>query len=238
MRIAIISDTHGFHREIRFTQTADVLVHCGDATMLGEMSITEDLAEWFKYLKDSGQFKHILFVPGNHDFNFDISAGRYNSHGQEQLAAAGVMVLIDRAVTLFPADSDRAVKFYGAPWVPNLPGWAFYDHGKDKFAVAPSDVNVLITHSPAFGTLDRLMNGEHVGSTHLLDYTRRCPNLILHAHGHIHEDRGTRGDFHRLLDPEPRVFVSVNAAICDRMYRPIGLPYYLNTGRVDVEELR
>ena len=34
MKITIISDTHGKHREVRFQETIDLLIHAGDFTKL------------------------------------------------------------------------------------------------------------------------------------------------------------------------------------------------------------
>lgn len=52
---------------------------------------------------------------------------------------------------------------------------------------------VLVTHSPAFGALDRVYSGSHVGSRSLAALLERKP-VLAHIHGHIHEDFGRDGN--------------------------------------------
>jgi Icc-related predicted phosphoesterase len=53
--------------------------------------------------------------------------------------------------------------------------------------------SVLVTHAPAYGSLDRSYSGEHVGSRALA--TLLCRRSILaHIHGHIHEGFGREGN--------------------------------------------
>jgi Icc-related predicted phosphoesterase len=51
---------------------------------------------------------------------------------------------------------------------------------------------VLVTHGPAYGVLDRVTIGGHVGSTSLRDLIDRCSPRI-HIHGHIHYWFGREG---------------------------------------------
>ena len=58
-----------------------------------------------------------------------------------------------------------------------------------------SDVDgetVFVTHGPAYGTLDRVYSGQHVGSTSLRDFLRRTAPRV-HIHGHIHSEFGRDG---------------------------------------------
>lgn len=206
MKLVIISDTHTYHRTPKLPD-GDVLIHCGDATSNGEMKTIKDMTMYFNELRNDRRFREIIFVPGNHDFCFDITRTRFDPAAQTMLESNGVHYLVDKAVII------DGFKFYGSPWVPNLSGWAFYDKGQDRWREAPTDIDVLITHGPALGILDRLLSGDHVGSADLLAYAARCPQLKLHAHGHIHEDRG-------LIRTHGRVVA--NAAICDRQYQPNG----------------
>ena len=50
LRIACISDTHGQHRKVRIPK-CDVLVHAGDFTMSGEVSIVQDLSAYFSRIR-------------------------------------------------------------------------------------------------------------------------------------------------------------------------------------------
>ena len=206
MKLVLISDTHGYHRYIDLPKDCDLLIHCGDLTMSGEMDVVIDYADW---VNENGYKGKNLFVPGNHDFCFDQTNGglRYNAEARAHLEGeAGTIYMVDRLVTI------DGLNFYGAPWCPNLERWAFYDGGKDCYASAPTEIDVLVTHSPAFGVLD--FCGPHVGSKFLSSYIRRS-SALLHAHGHIHECYGVAGPF----GENPLSYTAVNAAICDRQYR-------------------
>ena len=52
---------------------------------------------------------------------------------------------------------------------------------------------VLVTHGPAFGVLDRVYAGEHVGSHSLAALLARRP-VLAHIHGHIHQCFGREGN--------------------------------------------
>ncbi len=52
---------------------------------------------------------------------------------------------------------------------------------------------VFVTHSPAFGTLDRVYGGQHAGSRSLAALIERKP-VLAHIHGHIHESFGRDGN--------------------------------------------
>ena len=45
---------------------------------------------------------------------------------------------------------------------------------------------VLVTHAPAYGTLDQSFAGEHVGSLSLAARLQRSSPVLAHIHGHIH----------------------------------------------------
>ena len=52
--------------------------------------------------------------------------------------------------------------------------------------------SVLVTHAPAYRSLDRSYSGEHVGSPSLANLLVRRP-VLAHIHGHIHEGFGHEG---------------------------------------------
>lgn len=217
MRIACISDTHGFHRKIVVPE-ADVLVHAGDITMNGEPEVMDDFVGWLH----AQPHKHKVLVPGNHDFCLDYQHPRrpkwpgHHMTARDSFDAVGVHFLIGRGVTL------DGVKFWGGPWVPNLPLWAFPEGEGKCWKQLPHDVQVLVTHGPVYGIGDRVGPdhqvqvgfGEHVGSTKLgnqLTYSGAIDSLKAHISGHIHESHGVKVVGTRLF---------VNAAICTRAYNP------------------
>src|SRR6516164_9653894 len=52
---------------------------------------------------------------------------------------------------------------------------------------------VLVTHAPAYGTLDQSFAEEHVGSLSLAALLQRSP-VLAHIHGHIHSCFGREGN--------------------------------------------
>ncbi|HSN70071.1 MAG TPA: metallophosphoesterase, partial [Steroidobacteraceae bacterium] len=149
MRIIIVSDTHLAHESIG-QLSGDVLIHCGDFA-LGPGARDDDidrLDAWFARQR----FGLILCIGGNHDFLLEdfsslaLPTFRHAVYLQDEMAVY------------------RGMRFFGAPWVPELQGWAFYlsnDELRAKWAAAPHDTDVLITHSPPSGVLDRNRSGRH-----------------------------------------------------------------------------
>ena len=60
---------------------------------------------------------------------------------------------------------------------------------REKWDLIPAHVDVLITHGPPHGVLDRSAGGENVGCEELLAATRRI-RPRLHVFGHIHQGLG------------------------------------------------
>lgn len=82
------------------------------------------------------------------------------------------------------------------------------------WAEIPEDLDVLITHGPPFGILDRTTNGENAGCPHLLKAVQsRKPKI--HFFGHIHEGYGMR-------EKDGTVFV--NASLCNENYDLVNQP--------------
>lgn len=189
MKIAAISDTHTYHRKLVIPTGLDVLVHCGDITSSGELDTILDFADWM-----AGQdVPNKIVIAGNHDFSLDPSSSRYNAAAEQVLHQRGIHYLLDSSVTI------EKVKFYGTPWVPNLQMWAFYHPGHlDRFASIPLDTDVLVSHGPPHGILDRCPQhssmGQRtvgsVGDTRLRRRVDQMTRLKYHFFGHIHEDGG------------------------------------------------
>lgn len=213
MKIVCISDTHGFHSRLKMPK-GDVLIHAGDATQIGKPEECLEFISWFQ----AQRYPYKLFVPGNHDFGFDRQAWlRQLLHAPHR----GVYFLQDSGVEI------GGLLFYGAPWIPNLKGWAFY--GDEllltlKFAKIPDQTNVLITHGPPEGLMDDC--GHHVGSPELkkrLEQLRPLGHLKLHVFGHIHEGYGRQNG-------------SVNAAICTGEYMPTNPPIVVELNNLKGEQ--
>ena len=107
---------------------------------------------------------------------------------------------------------------WGSPWQPWFYDWAFnLQRGPEiraKWDRIPAGVDVLVTHGPPAGILDRVVDGRSVGCADLLDAVRRVRPL-LHVFGHIHEAYGE-------VERDGTRFV--NASTCTVRYAPVNAP--------------
>jgi Icc-related predicted phosphoesterase len=173
MRIVVVSDTHTRHEELGIV-TADVLIHCGDGCngFRRDPADVERLDHWFSRQR----VDLVLAIGGNHDFEIE-------RRSRAELSVFSHALYLEDHVHNY-----RGCTFYGAPWVPELSDWAFFQDGKgmrEKWASIPSGIDVLITHTAPRGILDRNRDGTSLGCCDLLD---RLPAIRprVHVFGHNH----------------------------------------------------
>lgn len=173
MRLVVISDTHGIHRDLDLPE-GDVLIHCGDITNTGEFEILADFNAWLKTL----DFNHKLVIAGNHDLTLEKLDGH-------QFITNGTYLLDEQIVI-------KGIKFYGSPYVPKIGTWAFglqdIFHKNRTWNRIPNNTDVLITHGPPKGTLDRTTT-EEAGCGVLGNKVIEIQPKF-HFFGHIHESHG------------------------------------------------
>ena len=185
-KITFISDTHNKHKHLtskgmgNILGSGDILVHAGDCTSLGSKSEITQFLEWFS----DTDFKHKIFIAGNHDFGFE-----QQTDITQEYKDMGVTYLFDNDVTIY------GIKFYGSPWQPEFHNWAFnLSRGEElaeKWDKIPNDVDILITHGPAYGILDYAPIGGHVGCEELYRKIVEVKPKI-HVCGHIHDGYGQK----------------------------------------------
>jgi predicted phosphodiesterase len=205
MRIVCLSDTHGMHERIAVPD-GDVLLHAGDFTGLGELREIEAFNAWLGRL----HHRHKVVIAGNHDFLFE----RNPSLARSLLSSA--TYLEDSGVEL------DGLRFWGSPWQPRFFDWAFnLDRGEPlrrKWALVPGQIDVLVTHGPPRGVLDRTSTGEQAGCEELATALARIRPRV-HVFGHIHEGYGQ-------LERDGTRYV--NACNCDLAYRPVQRPFVVD----------
>jgi predicted phosphodiesterase len=205
MRIVAISDTHCMHDRVDVPD-GDVLVHAGDFCMSGKASQVRAFADWF----EAQPHRHKIVIAGNHDRSLELDP---------DLAR----MMFRRATYLFDTETEiDGIKFYGSPWQPWFLNWAFNlrrgEPLREKWALIPLDVDVLITHGPPWGVLDVAYDNEHVGCEELtMAISRNQPKL--HIFGHIHEGYGTHREGPTL---------HVNASTCTLAYAPTNPPIVID----------
>lgn len=162
--ILCLSDTHGKHRQLQELPDADVVIHCGDFTDLGTETEALDFLEWFCDLPHRNK----IFTPGNHD---------------TCLFGAGVEGLDDNVHFLYNSGVEiEGLNFYGVP---------FYIEGlgNDYARRIPEGTDVLISHQPPYGILDKAYESGYgdvrFGSESLLTRVSEITPMLC-IFGHIH----------------------------------------------------
>lgn len=207
LKLVLISDTHTYHRKVELPD-GDVLVHAGDFTAMGRTGETTKFLQWF----GSQPHRHKVLVAGNHDFMCLDDPEQFARLLAE--FAPGVQYLSDERNSVV----IEGVRFTGTPSTPVFGHWAFMKTQgelQQVYARFPADTDVLVTHGPAWGVLDTCFpSGDRAGCPSLRNWIEVHKPQV-HVHGHIHEGYGTHlGDT-----------LSVNAAICNREYRPENRPF-------------
>ena len=188
MKLIMTSDTHGSHeyffmgkKHVIEVSSGDVFIHAGDCMAHGSKNEFEHFVAWMRRLPH----KHKIFVPGNHDGFVEA----HTDHCRELTDHAGIDMLIDQRLEI------DGVKFWGSPWTPVFRNWYFMkERGEEirkHWDLIPDDTDVLITHGPPQGVLDRTSyENFYVGCEDLkIAIDRVKPKL--NVFGHVHEGRGS-----------------------------------------------
>lgn len=180
MKFVFLSDTHCKHGEIKIPD-GDTFIFCGDMSSRGELSEIENFSLFLHKLPH----KNKLVIAGNHDFSFED--GR-KIQAENLIKSSGAIYLNDSGVEI------NGMKFWGSPIQPYFHNWAFQrkrgEEIKKHWDLIPLDTDVLITHGPPYGILDKTRRGELVGCEELLKKVWEIKPKI-HVFGHIHEGYGT-----------------------------------------------
>ncbi|KAF2789856.1 Metallo-dependent phosphatase [Melanomma pulvis-pyrius CBS 109.77] len=209
-RFLILSDTHSAlpstspSNNVAFRSPlpeADVVLHCGDLTMVGQLHEYEKALVMLSNIK--AELK--LVIAGNHDITLDEEY--YDRKGMymhrlkekderitrqaremwtgEQARKAGVTYL-DEGVHSFVLKSGAKLRVYASPYQPEFCDWAFpYFRNQDRYnpphLATPGAVPIAQNAVPDFPAIDVMMtHGPPIGRR---DETRRnehvgCEHLL------------------------------------------------------------
>lgn len=208
MIIDCISDLHGFLPEL---SGGDLLIIAGDLTARDELHQYEKFVQWMQYQK----YKTIIWIGGNHDGMIEKRLIRFSSIHN--------IIYLEDSMTIV-----NDLKIWGSPWTPTFYNWHFMkDRGtaiKEKWDLITEDIDILITHGPPYGILDKVFMsskaniGNHAGCVDLREAIERIQPK-LHVFGHVHEGYGQM-----TLKCTPRDIKCVNASIMNENYEPVNKP--------------
>lgn len=235
-KFLIISDTHARNASLEYlsTERADVAIHCGDLTTNSKLSEFKSAIELLSKL--DAPLK--LVIAGDHDFTLDAptfeivqaelentmdSTGfRFMSHEYgtigdsrklfEEATENGIM-LLDQGTHHFVLDNGASLTVYASPYTsalnPGNGGFQYPRYQSHKFCIPT--VDLVMTHGPPKGILDRTQDQVHAG----------CPDLFaavagvrprMHCFGHVPDQWGGKLVSWRKGSPtrEPCYFADVD----------------------------
>ena len=208
-RIVCLSDTHNCNEQI-IVPDGDILIHAGDATIMGTVQEVVLFNKWLANLPHAVK----IFVAGNHDWLFETNNGYARN-----LLSDEIIYLQDSFIEI------ENYKIYGSPWQPRFFDWAFnLTRGRElaeKWKLIPNDTDILITHCPPFGILDEVPQKYRIENAGCEELKKRVEEIRPKAHifGHIHCGYGTAENFGVKF---------VNASTCDESYEPTNPPIILD----------
>lgn len=157
-----------------------MLLHAGDFTYKGEKEEVRDFLHWFS----QQNFTYKIFIAGNHDFYFE----KTNAADINAMIPEEVIYLNDSGINI------NGITVWGSPITPWFFQWAFNRHRgapiRRHWQLIPDGTDMLVTHGPAFGIHDVVINGKHTGCKDLLDRIKEIKPKV-HVCGHVHEGYGT-----------------------------------------------
>jgi Icc-related predicted phosphoesterase len=213
----------------------DILIHAGDIMNSGyNKNDIHDFLYWFGSLK---QYDAKIFIAGNHDRMFENHPEEVQEWLNKHLK---VEHLQDEQLTLY-GDGPNGdmpegnIRIYGSPWQPWFYDWAFNVERNSlklagKWEAIPDNTDILITHGPAFGSLDTVTGRpwDNLGCELLAERIERLKPKI-HICGHIHSGRGIEYKNGTLF---------INASVLDERYeytqKPITIDFDFVTGEYEI----
>jgi uncharacterized protein len=185
MRIVAAADIHGvmsvYEWIVRLAQDqrADLLILAGDLLQGGSEDDQRRQGQHLVALLKVMPIP-VFYIMGNDDFvPLDYEDEQFRSLHAKQILSGGY-------------------SFVGYQYSPPFVGGIFekpeIEIAEDARRLEPllDEHTIFVSHSPAFGILDRVASGARVGSRSLAALLRRKP-VLAHIHGHIHESFGREG---------------------------------------------
>lgn len=213
MKLVFISDTHTKHQQLTpHIQSGDLIICGGDFMSSGKFEKqATDFLDWFNDL----DFKHKIYIAGNHDVLFELpGVVKYMKTKYPDL-----IYLEDSGIRI------NESLIWGSPWQPRFFDWAFnIDRNsqelKSKWDMIPTNTDILVTHSPPQGHLDTSgppWNEPNLGCELLRDRIDTIKPKI-HIFGHIHGSYGYKFNGYTHF---------INASVLNEQYNYVNKPIHV-----------
>jgi len=239
--VGFISDLHTRHKEwfnnLQYGQWGyeyeqrwkdlDILIFAGDCSSRGYFHEIKDFTQWLS--KQPATYK--VMIAGNHDFGFETIANfDYEKPTNSKQRPPHLEEIIPDNVTYLNDEGTEilGLKIWGSPIQPWFHNWAFNrqrgEEIKKHWDLIPDDSDIVITHGPPRGMLDRISpkferynENPHVGCDDLLEAIQRVKPKV-NVFGHIHEGHG-------ITEKDGTTYI--NASCLDDNYGPSNPPIIL-----------
>ena len=219
VRIVVISDTHEVEGWENQVQDGDILIHCGDFTMLGMKKEVESFKSKLLLLPH----KHKIVIAGNHELTFDtemmtIKRQEVNERfkSMKNVNNLEVKKIISECPHIHYLENSgvevEGIRIWGSPYQPKFYFWGFQKGDQilpQIWQQIPTGVDILVTHGPPSGVRDPDSELNPKGSKSLLEEVTKRVKPKLHVFGHLHEGYGWE---------EKEGILFVNASTCDESY--------------------
>lgn len=214
MIIDCIADLHGYYPKL---EGGDLLIVAGDLTAKDTFIENMTFLDWMLSLN----YKKKVMIAGNHD--------NYAEKNFHQTIKENAKNYVDIEYLCDSGTEFEGLKIWGSPWSLLFPGinpkcTAFTGNENqlmDAYDKIPNDIDILITHTPAYGILDEAKNERHVGSNALYGWLKYVGRPRLHVCGHIHEAYGQDEVFPTWND---KMMLSINCSIVNENYEHVNEP--------------
>lgn len=187
LRILASADIHGVIEVYEWLRAAvshhcaDVLILAGDLLIGGWEEEQSEHARTFVIPLLQTIPVPVFFIMGNDD-HIELEPGNENvrSAHANKLSLGGFSIVGYQ---------------YSPPFVGSCHEKPDREIAEDLRGIEPllDETSILVTHSPAFGYVDRIYAGDHVGSSAIRELLDRA-NVLCHIHGHIHHSFGRDGN--------------------------------------------
>jgi Icc-related predicted phosphoesterase len=193
MKITFISDTHTRQGQIPYSDLpgGDLLIHAGDIMNSGYNK--NDIFDFLHWYDSIPGYDKKVFIAGNHDRMFENDPEEVKEILKQY---PNIIYLQDESYEIYDLETDKSIKLYGSPWQPEFYSWAFNlpKNGIEisgKWEAIPDDTDILITHGPAWGSVDTVAGRpwDNLGCELLAERIQRFRPKI-HVCGHIHSGYG------------------------------------------------
>ena len=205
MQITTISDTHGLHHQLQLPG-GDLLIHAGDVCNRGSQEEAANFIDWF----EKQPYTYKIFIAGNHDFFFE----NFTQKEIQDILPKNIYYLNDSGIEI------EGINIWGSPITPEFHNWAFNrkrgDEINNHWQLIPNNSDILITHGPAFGILDKTFHNLNVGCEELLKALKNIQPKY-HVFGHIHEAFGS-------LNEKETTYI--NTSSLDLFYKIRNTPFF------------